>query len=184
MDEVIADALDEHINRYNALFDRDLNRQAVWGRSLRDVIPVEHHRAAEALVHTEDFFTDLKVMPGAQAVLERLKQRHEIFITTAAMEVPKSFTAKYHWLIRHFPFISPMNFVFCGNKGIIAADFLIDDNARHFKHFKGEGILFDASHNQRITGYRRVKDWYEVETLFASDDVANAGSQTLGCAVK
>lgn len=172
MDEVMADALDEHINRYNTLFDSKLNRQAVWGSWLRDVIPAEHRKAAEAIVHTEDFFADLKVMPDAPEVLERLSKNHEIFITTAAMEVPKSFNAKYYWLLRHFPFISPMNFVFCGNKSIIAADYLIDDNARHFKLFRGEGILFDASHNQHVTGYRRVKNWREVEQLFTAADAS------------
>lgn len=168
MDEVIADALSEHIIRYNRSFSGQVVRETLHGKRLYDVIPREHHKGCEGLVHTEDFFAELEVLPGAQEVLQRLSQEHEIFITTAAMEVPKSFNAKYHWLLRHFPFISPMNFVFCGNKSIIAADYLIDDNARHFKLFRGEGILFDAPHNQHISGYRRVKNWFEVEALFST----------------
>lgn len=167
MDEVVADALGEHLRRYNAMFGANLQREHLEGSHLRHLIPDEHKAATDQMVHTEDFFANLDVMPHAQEVLERLSRNHQIFITTAAMEVPKSFTAKYNWLRHHFSFISPMNFVFCGAKHIIAADYLIDDNARHFKLFKGEGILFDAPHNKNITGYRRVKNWKEVEQLFA-----------------
>jgi 5'(3')-deoxyribonucleotidase len=165
MDEVIADALSEHLNRYNAQFGAAITKDDMVACHLRDVIPMEHRRAADQIVHTEDFFSNLQVMPGAQEVLYKLSSKHEVFITTAAMEVPNSFNAKYRWLREHLPFISPMNYVFCGEKHIIAADYLIDDNVRHFQRFTGEGILFDAPHNRNVTGYRRVKNWHEVEQL-------------------
>ncbi|MGQ4827688.1 5' nucleotidase, NT5C type, partial [Enterococcus faecalis] len=92
-------------------------------------------------------------MEDAQDVLFNLHREHEIFIASAAMEVPMSFTAKYEWMKEHFPFISPMNIVFCGDKSILNADYLIDDSARHFKRFRGQGILFDAPHNHNVTGY-------------------------------
>jgi 5'(3')-deoxyribonucleotidase len=57
-----------------------------------------------------------------------LESKHyDIFITTAAMEFPSSFTAKYEWLKEHFDFLNEMNFVFCGDKSIICADFLMRD---------------------------------------------------------
>jgi 5'(3')-deoxyribonucleotidase len=171
MDEVVADALDELLSRYNALYNTSISKAHLSGCHLRDVIPYEHRHAAEQIVHADDFFADLKVMDGAQEVLKNLSLEHEIFITTAAMEVPKSFTAKYEWLGKYFPFISPMNYVFCGSKHIIAADYLIDDNVRHFKLFKGQGILFDAPHNKQVTGYTRVKDWHDVAHLFAGMSV-------------
>lgn len=168
MDDVVADATGEHIKRYNAMFGATVERTTLDGRHLQHVIPVEHHQAAHDIVHTHSFFADLEVMPGAQEVLERLSREHEIFIATAAMEVPCSFVAKYEWLLRHFAFLPSSNYVFCGDKHIIAADYLIDDTARHFKRFRGEGILFDAPHNKHVTGYRRVHNWYEVEKLFAA----------------
>jgi len=171
MDEVMADALGEHLLRYNRLFGANLQREALIGFHLVDVIPEEHFRAAIELVHAEDFFADLEVMPGAREVLQRLNAEHEIFITTAAMEVPNSFAAKYKWLQRHFDFISPLNYVFCGAKHIISADYLIDDNPKHFKKFSGEGILFDAPRNQHVIGYRRVKNWHEVEQIFSPGKV-------------
>jgi 5'(3')-deoxyribonucleotidase len=173
MDEVIADALSEHLRLYNERYGAGVAKDHLHGFHLRDIIPSEYRQATEELVHSHDFFANLAVMPGAQEVLKELNQQHEVFITTAAMEVPNSFDAKYKWLRKHFEFLSPMNFVFCGAKHIIAADYLIDDNAHHFKRFKGEGLLFDAPHNQNVTGYRRVKNWHEIGQIFANDLVAS-----------
>jgi 5'(3')-deoxyribonucleotidase len=172
MDEVIADALSEHISRYNNAFNTELEHAHFQGKRFKDAIPHEHREKSDRLVHTRDFFADLKVMPGAQEVLRRLCDDHEVFIATAAMEVPLSFDAKYQWLLTHFPFISPMNFVFCGDKSIICADYLIDDNARQLERFAGTGILFDAPHNRDITGYQRVRNWFEVNELFSRQLIA------------
>lgn len=95
-----------------------------------------------------------------------MNEKHEIFITTAAMEFPLSFNAKFEWLKMHFSFISPMNIVFCGSKSILDADYLIDDNCRHFHGFCGKGILFTAPHNIHMEGYKRVRNWQEVGELF------------------
>jgi len=59
-----------------------------------------------------------------------------------------------------------MNFVFCGDKSILRADYLIDDSYRHFERFHGTGILFSAPHNARVKGFRRVSSWREVEEFF------------------
>jgi 5'(3')-deoxyribonucleotidase len=105
-------------------------------------------------------------MPHSQEVIQALMQRYDVYITTAAMEYPTSFTDKFEWLRDHFPFIPWTNIVFCGDKSIIAADYLLDDTVRHFKQFRGEGIIFTAPHNINEQGYRRVHNWLEVRELF------------------
>ena len=42
-------------------------------------------------------------------------------------------SAKYAWMHEHFPFTPDSHLVFCGDKSIIAADFLIGDNAHHVR---------------------------------------------------
>lgn len=178
MDEVIADALGRHIERYNEHFGLSVTREDCLGTHLRHLVPHEHKQQVEDFIFAEEFFADLPVMQDAQEVLLNLHREHEIFIASAAMEVPTSFTAKYEWMQEHFPFISPMNIVFCGDKSILNADYLIDDNARHFKRFRGQGILFDAPHNVKVTGYPRVKSWKEVEQYFASRTVKSTVSSS------
>ena len=166
MDEVMADALGEHLLRYNRDFQERLTVADLHGKWIWDYVPPERLHILERYMRSDDFFSSLEVMPHAQRVLERLQERYEVYIATAAMEVPTSFTAKFEWLKVHFPFIRPSHIVFCGDKGILRGDFLIDDNPRQLRRFRGEGILFSAPANAFVSGFRRVKDWLEVEALF------------------
>jgi 5'(3')-deoxyribonucleotidase len=166
MDEVIADAVKEHLARYNKEFGETITTADMAGKWLWDVVEVERHPALLAHLHSEDFFAVLDVMPHSQRVIEALQGRYEVFIATAAMEVPTSFMAKYEWLGRNFPFIPASHIVFCGDKGILKAEYLIDDNPRQLGRFAGQGILFGSPHNMHVTGYKRVADWLEVEEMF------------------
>ena len=105
MDEVIADALGEHLLRYNRDFRTNLTVKDLHGRWIWDFVPPERLHVLEQYMLSEDFFSVLGVMPHAQRVLAALQSRYEIFIATAAMEVPTSFNAKFNWLAQHFPFI-------------------------------------------------------------------------------
>ena len=171
MDEVMADALGEHLLRYNQHFGEQITLADLQGKWLWEVVSSDRHAVLEAYLRSEDFFAVLGVMPDSQRVLRRLQQQYEVFIATAAMEVPTSFTAKYKWLAQHFPFIPASHIVFCGDKSVIRADFLIDDNPRQLQRFCGEGILYGTYHNIHVTGFRRVNNWREVEEMFMGGKV-------------
>ncbi len=169
MDEVIVDIIPKLLRVYNEAFDERLTRDGVSGCSLEDVVPKERRAAVRELILHPSFFADLDPMPGGIETVRALSERYEIFIASAAMEVPTSLAAKFEWLERHLPFVPPSHLVFCGDKGIVDADFLIDDTARHFRRFRGTGILFDAPHNRSVEGYLRVDDWDHVRRLFLAD---------------
>jgi 5'-nucleotidase len=169
MDEVMADALTEHLCRYNATYGTSMTTAELSGRHLEHCIPEAHRDAAEAMLDAS-FFENLAVLPDCQEVVCELADRHEVFIVSAAMDVPCSFDAKYRWLRRHFPFIPSSHIVFCGDKAIIDADYLIDDRPRHFAAFKGQALLFAAPHNAGETRYTRVSSWKEVREHFARLD--------------
>jgi 5'(3')-deoxyribonucleotidase len=166
MDEVVADTMARYLEIYNADFGLNFTREDFNGRRLMEVIDPSHMAHVRTYFEREDFFSEIAVMPGSQETIRDLTERYEVFITTAAMDVPCSFSAKFQWLKRYFPFISPKRIVFCGDKGIIAADFMIDDDPKHFRAFCGEGILYTAPHNLRETRYRRVNNWNDVRSLF------------------
>lgn len=167
MDEVIADFNSKMIPVFNSRFNAQITLSDLEGLTIQQVRP-ELREQVEEMIGEAGFFADLDVIPHSQRVIKKLTETYEVFITTAAMEFPLSFHAKFRWLAEHFSFISPMNIVFCGNKSILNADYLIDDNVRHFEHFRGEGILFSAPHNRHVTGFRRVENWLEIEHLFSS----------------
>ncbi|MHB1021307.1 MAG: 5' nucleotidase, NT5C type [Acidobacteriaceae bacterium] len=166
MDDVLADTMAAYLDRYNRDHNEAISKADLHGKGIWDVIPTDRYAKVAGYLQSDDFFEDLPVMPDSQQVMQRLCQHYEVFIATAAMEFPNSFGSKYRWLQRHFPYISPLNVVYCGDKGILSADFLIDDTPRHFRRFHGEGILYSSPHNLLVQGYRRVNNWREVEELF------------------
>lgn len=164
MDEVIADFHPKMLATLNQHFGGELNPGDLNVFSLQGLQPEKVQQILTLISHP-DFFADLAVMADSQRVISALSERYDIFITTAAMEIPSSFNAKFQWLQQHFPAIKPANIVFCGNKGIINADYMIDDNIINFKDFCGEGILYSAPHNRHITGYQRVDNWQDIASL-------------------
>jgi 5'(3')-deoxyribonucleotidase len=166
MDEVIADAVAENLKRYNLEFGERLSVADMEGKAIWEAIEPSRHEAIERFLMSEDFFAVLDVMPDSQRVIRALQSEYEVFIATAAMEVPTSFTAKFEWLERHFSFIPPANIVFCGDKSILLADYLIDDNPGQLRRFRGQGVLFHAHHNVRCEEFPRVRSWIEVGKMF------------------
>jgi 5'-nucleotidase len=166
MDETIVDTMGRHLEWYNNEFGQALTKTDLRGTKIYQRVVAEHVAAVRAYPDHPDFFVDIPPYPDAVDVIRELSEQFDIFIATAAMEHPNSFTAKYQWLVKHLSFLSPMNFIFCGNKGLVHAHYLIDDSPRHFTHFQGEGILFTAPHNVLETRYKRVDNWQDVHRLF------------------
>ena len=168
MDEVLADTLSEHIARYNLEHGEAVTKADLEGKWMWDIVSADRHERLTAYLHAEDFFEDLPVVVNSQDVLSNLGEHYDIYIATAAMEFPNSFGPKYRWLQRHFPFVPAANYVFCGDKGIVRANYLIDDLSRNFRRFVGQGILYTAPHNLGVSGYPRVDNWRQVADYFRS----------------
>ena len=168
MDEVMADTLGHQIDWLQRHFGTTIDRSTLPGKHLREVAPAREHEALQAWMHHGHFFADIPIMAGCRAVLEKMATRHEIWVTTAAMDYPRCCDAKFVWLQRHVPFIPIERFVFCGDKSIVRADVLIDDSPRHFANFQGAALLYEAPHNVRETRYERVRTWDDIARKFAA----------------
>lgn len=166
MDETICDTMARHLDWYNTEFQQNLTKADLHGIKIYDKVPDEHRARVRAYPDMPGFFEDLSPFPHAIDVIAELHERFEIVIATAAMEHPSSFAPKYEWLRQHLPFLSPMNFIFCGKKNVVQADFLIDDSSRHFEGFVGQGILFTAHHNVHETAEVRINNWLELRDYF------------------
>lgn len=164
MDDVMADthaaALTWLEGKYAYKWETEHRKQPLW-----KLAQEQHLQHLDAALREGAFFGDIPMMPGSQDALRVLSDKFEIFVATAAMEYPNSFAAKFRWLERHFPFIRPSHIVFCGDKSILNADYLLDDTPSHFRRFRGQGILFSAPHNMGETRYPRVSSWEEAQDL-------------------
>jgi 5'-nucleotidase len=178
MDEVIADAFGKMLRSYNERTGSNITREQVaekgFDGTMTGTLSPELRAEFERMCHTGDFFADLELMEGSQEALRELSEHYEIFIASAAMDVPSSFDAKYKWLQKHFSFIPPSHYVFCGDKSILLADYLIDDRPRHFDHFTGTGILFTAPHNARREAPLRANNWADVVRILTTAKTSEA----------
>jgi 5'(3')-deoxyribonucleotidase len=166
MDEVMADTLTAWLKRCNEAFGTHITRADLLGKKIYDLVGSARTVTARSILDHPEFFLDLPLMEGSQAVVKSLHETYEIFVTSAAMDHPNSFPAKYVWLKKYFPFIPDKNIVFCGDKSIIRADFMIDDSIPNLKSFVGQGIVFTAPHNALETDYPRVNGWLDVAEFF------------------
>ncbi|WP_197284076.1 5'-3'-deoxyribonucleotidase [Bacillus sp. JCM 19041] len=165
MDEVMADFNKKHLTLFNADYGEQLTIEDLHGKKLRELRP-KLENEIRSYMKDPTYFRDLDIMQDSQEVIKELSESYEVYIATAAMHFPTSFTAKYEWLQEHFPFLDDQHFVFCGDKSVIKADYLIDDNLWQLERFTGEGILYTAPHNIHATGYTRVNNWQDVRAYF------------------
>ena len=166
MDEVVADVMPKFLDFYEQEFGKRLQKSDYWGKKIYDIPGATQLRN---VLYDKGFFRDLPVMENSQEVVKELNERYDIFFTTAAMEFKNSLEDKYDWLLDHFPFISWKNFVFCGDKSILRADYMIDDHPRNLVKFQGKGLLFTSTHNVDEDRFTRVNNWLEVREFFAKE---------------
>ena len=179
MDEVIADSFSKHLSLYNRQVGANLSKEVVSKKGLGTAIPHDRRDQFAAIPHGEGFFNDLEVIEGSQEALLELSRHHDIFIASAAMEVPSSFDAKFKCLQKHFPFLPPSRIVFCGDKNIVDADILVDDRSRHFADFRGTGILFTAPHNAGERAELRANNWNDVLRILQGEQSEVAAEDPL-----
>lgn len=165
MDETIVDTMARHLDWYNQEFSQTLTKADLHGSKIYHRVAPEHVAKVRSYPDDPAFFVDIPPYEHAIDVIQALHQQYDIIIATAAMEHPNSFAPKYQWLVKYLPFLSPMNFIFCGNKGFVNADYLIDDSSRHFNGFSGQGILYSAPHNLFEKADKRVNNWQDVHSL-------------------
>jgi 5'(3')-deoxyribonucleotidase len=166
MDDVLADTLGAQLAWFRARHGYRWTRGDLVGKRIfEDLATAPQVAEHDEVLHEGSFFGDLPVMPGAVEVVRELARRHEVYVASAATEFPRSCAPKLEWLGRHFPFLPASRVVFCGDKGILDADVLVDDGVHHLRRFRGQGIVFDAPHNVGEAGFPRVKSWDDLARL-------------------
>jgi len=165
MDDVMADSAHKVVRVFHEDHGFGPSHDELHGRGLQESVPPEYSEKIISYFFKKGFLRDVPLLPDCQEVVKKLYDKHEVFIVSAATEMPYSLEDKFFWLEEHFPFIPYQRIVFCGDKRIINADILIDDRARNFEFFMGRPLLFTAHHNIHENRFERVNSWKEVEKL-------------------
>ena len=167
MDDVLADTTGKIVHIYNDIYKTDYTMADLMKMDLRETMTSDIIDVLLEEFNKPGFARDLALKEHAIDVVEALNEKYDIYIATAAMEVPGTFTDKYEWLEEHFPFLDPNYFIFCGNKKVVQADYLIDDNIDQLHNFTGPGILKTAYLNQGMSApFTRKDNWLELKEHF------------------
>ncbi len=125
-----------------------------------------------------DLFRDLGIQPHAYEVTKWLQQYVNIYIVTAYID--KTCVDKVVWMKKHLPHIDTKNIVFCNDKSLLKAQYIIDDGAHNILDYHktnpcGLPIIFDKPWNRDLKNkFIRVKDWLELKEVFEEIFVQNA----------
>lgn len=166
MDQVITNMYRKMAVTYNELFGTTFTEDEFL-HIPQESVTREQYKALLQAMNGPDYYRDMDLMDeDAVDVVRELNERFDVYIATAAMEIPGSFNAKYDWLREHFPFLDPQKFVFCGTKAVIHTDYLIDDSLNQLEAFSGQGVIYSMPYNEHVEGYPRVRSWLDVREYF------------------
>jgi 5'(3')-deoxyribonucleotidase len=167
-DDVVAELLKKWLATYNELYGDNLRKEDVLSWDVSEWVKPKCGNRIYEILSTHKFYRDLEVVKDSQEVIEWLQENYEVYFVTNAMFTRESFKSKWDWLRENFPFVSESHIVFCADKSIIKADYLIDDGPHNLKTFDGIGLLYDCAHNRNVSEFRRVNNWEDIRQYFGN----------------
>lgn len=123
----------------------------------------------ECGIHIFDYLTEpgffssqnLSPLPYAREATALISQYYDIRVVTAY--IPESCQDKCEFIDTYYPWIGSKNVVFCNDKSIIRADYLIDDGPHNHELFTGTSIVFDYPYSRdTMPNAYHVSNWLEV----------------------
>lgn len=170
--DIIACDLDGVLNNLNQLW------LARYNKDYNDNFTLEQwiHWQPEILVKPEcglhiydylkepGFFSSrsMQPQPFSQEVTKRLAEYYDFRVVTAY--IPETCIDKCEFIDTYYPWIGSQNVVFCNDKSIIKAKYLIDDGPHNHDHFDGINIVVDYPYSRDChPELKHVSNWLEIE---------------------
>lgn len=162
MDEVLADSMSLVLEQYNKVHHTTWNKSDLFGKTIYECLPPAHIPFIKQLQNSETFYQEVSVIQGAQEGVRILSKKYNLYIVSAALEFPNSLPSRCVFIEKNFPEISLKKLIFCANKSLIKADYILDDMTENLIEFGCSGFLFTAYHNATIDYPNRLNSWEEV----------------------
>lgn len=168
MDSVIVDLMSEWHRRYNEDYGDDLSVERLQCWHSEKYVKPECGLKIYDYLDQPGLFLNLKPLPYAVEVLERLNQTYDILIVTSSGT--HAYTEKEQWVAKHLPFIGRHNLIFAHRKDMIRGDLLFDDAPHNLRAFQATGrvaVAMDYGYNQDVD-VPRVQSWPEFENWLSA----------------
>lgn len=170
LDDTINTLVPTWINLYNQDYNDNLQLEDIKTWDIQKYVKPTCGMKIYDYVKNPKLFENLDIQPNAQRVIEWLHEYFEIFVVTAFK--PEVVIAKTKWILEKLPFINPEHICFVNKKGLLKADYIIDDAPHNLKDFKntnplGLPIIFNMPWNRTLKNkFPRVSNWLEIEQFF------------------
>lgn len=167
LDDVINNLVDVWIDYYNMDYKDTLKIEDIKSWDIGSCVKPICGKDIFKYVERPDFFSNLGIRENALNVLERLNSKYDLAVTTS-YKYDINVQDKMKWITKNVPIIVSDNIMFVRNKGLVRADFLVDDGVHNLRAFHGEGILYSRPWNAGENDFIRVSNWDDIEKLFMS----------------
>lgn len=174
MDDVLEMLVDAWVDYLNIRYGTNVTKYDVKDWNICKAFPGLDYETVYSPEMDDEFWKDVKPMPGADEALRKLMaDGHEIFVVTATLH--ETLRSKMdNVLFRYFPYIDWSHVIITSRKYMIKGDILVDDGPHNLEKGDYYKILFDAVHNrsfdEKSVGAVRVMNWeeaYDVITEYA-----------------
>lgn len=164
MDSVIVDLMSEWYRKYNLDYEDNLTIERAVSWDATEYVKKECGDKIYDYLLEPGFFQNLRPLPNAIEVINRLTKKFEIYIVTSPPS-KYAYREKEEWLLKNLPIIPRKNLIFIHQKEMIQADILFDDSPVNLQEFNSAGglaIAMDYPYNKFIK-CERVASWLEFE---------------------
>jgi 5'-nucleotidase len=161
IDGVIADLLTRWLHEYNRDYQDVLQPSDIVGWDTHLFVKPECGTKIYDYIKRASIYKRVKPIEGALEAINKLREYGFRILFVTAFE-PKFSYAKFDWLNKWGFNVLKNDYIECGDKSLIIANALIDDNYNNIISFPETGILFDAPYNKQYDYKTRVKGWNQV----------------------
>lgn len=155
LDDVLAEATDPAIQRYNEEYGASLSRDDIKDFGMLECVP-----AGTSIVKYYDepgFYASFKAVTGAREFIEKIQQLgHDVIVVTSSPE--HAIKEKYNWLRQNIPTLPFENIFPITRKELIYGDLMIDDKIENLETTRCSAkLLMDKPWNRHCTSKEIIR---------------------------
>jgi 5'-nucleotidase len=164
-DELLADYVGAYLRVVYECTGRRYQHSDITAWNLQECLKLSEPEftRVELAIRRPGFCANLKVLPGAQAGVAKLRGNGDrvLVVTSPLRESMFWVEERYAWLEKHFDIRRDQVF-FCERKEQVRGDVLVDDRHEHCSLFPGRAVLWARPHNLTSGFHERHCDWSRV----------------------
>lgn len=164
MDNVLFDFNKNFVKVYNKIYGTNVTADDLTTWDLSAILPGD----TKGIYKRRGFFSNLEPNETVLEVVPRLCKDYEVYILSTGPRT--AYAEKCDSLVKYFGTLFRDKFIYSVDKGVVLADFLLDDGYHNLQAFSkkiGTSVRYQRPHNVPETpeqaSYDSVQNFYEFE---------------------